>query len=259
MDEKPLVWTDELIARYWKYIRSQRNLDHLNFSLLLQNTLLKILRKKVYSKIVNKKNISLLDYSCGSGVFLEKVLSNLPIRCAGSEFTTQENIQNLNDKLQKYSNFDKVYNFLEKQQEELSFDIVTCFEVIEHLNDEYLKMFFQKMSAILKEGGYLLLSVPNNEDLSLSTQYCPCCNHTFHTMQHEQSFSQSSLTKILNDNGFEVCEAFEADLIVNERLTLFLRNPIKNFLNLAYLLKPFIRKYKNQQKPNLVIIARYKK
>ena len=257
MNKKKLIWSDELISKYWQHLRQQKNNIELSFSCILGRTLPYLLKKYILSSYKNRQNISLLDYSCGEGTFLESVLKDkLFIEGYGLEFS-EELVPLAEEKLLNLKNFRKVYSLEEKNNIEQKFDILTCFEVIEHLNDEYLASFLIDVKKYLKDGGFFLFTTPNNEILSESMQYCPQCDHTYHQRQHERSFSMGSLSTLLGNNNLKVYKIFVADLIVLEKMIDFTHNPFKNFKNLIYLVKPLLRKIRKREKPNLVVIGQY--
>lgn len=47
--------------------------------------------------------------------------------------------------------------------EEHAFDLVVCFETIEHLSEEHQRQFLHEIKRLLKPGGVLLLSTPNKQ------------------------------------------------------------------------------------------------
>lgn len=76
------------------------------------------------------------------------------------------------------------------------FDCVSAFEVIEHLEEP--NGFLQDISKLLKRGGILILSCPNNKMLWRSpVEYPP---------HHLSRFSPDSLTKMVENHGFEVIQ-----------------------------------------------------
>ena len=76
-------------------------------------------------------------------------------------------------------------------------------EVVEHLTDDVIESIFEQLKPLLKQNGRILLTTPNNEDLSKSTRYCPNCSTSFHEWQHIRSWSQDSLEAFMNKMGFE--------------------------------------------------------
>lgn len=76
------------------------------------------------------------------------------------------------------------------------FDIVTCLEVIEHLpQDVYLKAL-NELKRVAKK--YVILSVPNAEDLVLNRVTCPKCTTAFSPFYHMRSFAKSTFSDLLD-------------------------------------------------------------
>lgn len=83
------------------------------------------------------------------------------------------------------------------------FDVITCFETLEHIeNDEE---FIKKLYSLLKPGGLLLISSPNEEVI-------PCFENPFYeggrNPHHVKHYTPYELKKILEDNKFKVIDKF---------------------------------------------------
>ncbi len=77
-------------------------------------------------------------------------------------------------------------------------------ETLEHLNDETLTAILVEARRVLRPGGALVVTTPNEEELTRNQAMCPNCGCVFHTVQHVQSFSTASLEKLLVGHGFAV-------------------------------------------------------
>ncbi len=89
---------------------------------------------------------------------------------------------------------------------------VFLIEVLEHLPPELTATVFKEMQRILRPGGFLIVTVPNEEELSANAVACPDCGCVFHRMQHVQSFSRRSLGDRMRAAGFEVVWAVSLHL-----------------------------------------------
>ena len=85
--------------------------------------------------------------------------------------------------------------------EDLKFDVLTNFEVIEHLGDPL--GFLQKSANLLVDGGIIMISCPNGEgfDFSILGKECNSVDH-----EHLNYFNPDSIEILLNRAGFEVLE-----------------------------------------------------
>ena len=113
------------------------------------------------------------------------------------------------------------------------FDLVVSLEVIEHLQDDELKMYGQQLQKLCKPGGKLLISTPNDEDLEASMVYCPGTDQYFHRMQHVRSWTERSLGDYLADLGFTVEKSITTALIKSKfkRLLSAFKDAIKGRKN----------------------------
>lgn len=84
-----------------------------------------------------------------------------------------------------------------------TFDVVFVVDVIEHLSYSARHKGVIEVQRVLKPDGVLVATVPNREDMSLSTVRCPYCQAKFHRWGHTQSFSPSSLRYFLLLRGFK--------------------------------------------------------
>jgi ubiquinone/menaquinone biosynthesis C-methylase UbiE len=104
-----------------------------------------------------KPNSSLIDLGCGNGVFLNYVNQNRKnMKLLGIDISSVAIKQ-----LKQFYNIDGVVSKLPEIPypiENESFDYVTIFETIEHIDDE--KELMNNAFRILKKGGKLICSVP---------------------------------------------------------------------------------------------------
>jgi len=81
-------------------------------------------------------------------------------------------------------------------------DIVFCSEVLEHLTNSQLWAGLREIRRTLRQGGYLIGSVPFQENLSNGLTVCPHCGERFHRWGHHQSFDRTRMQKVLSEAGF---------------------------------------------------------
>jgi len=74
-----------------------------------------------------------------------------------------------------------------------AFDLVVCSEVIEHLQEPVCLNAIHELARVSSK--YIILAVPNNEQLSIGTSYCPKCKVKFHVNHHYHSFTVKKLLK----------------------------------------------------------------
>lgn len=98
------------------------------------------------------------------------------------------------------------------------FDLITCMDVIEHLDDKTLAKTIAELGRVLREGGTLFISTLVDEDFSKNACLCPKCETHFHRIGHKQKFSQTELEK-------KFSKLFHIDNIINTNFSLLSRYP----------------------------------
>jgi 2-polyprenyl-3-methyl-5-hydroxy-6-metoxy-1,4-benzoquinol methylase len=165
----------------------------------------------IINSFQHKKERSVLDIGCASGLFLDVAKKN-GWRPYGIEINKRA-IENLNEKQIDY------WNSLEEAiNSKKCFDILSMWDFFEHLYNpgEMLK----NMNKLLNKGGTLFMNIPNV--LSLSSRILREKSGTFDGRGHINFFSESTITKLLNRFEFEV---LEVETAITELKT------ISNYLN----------------------------
>lgn len=75
-------------------------------------------------------------------------------------------------------------------------------ETIEHLSDAILHQVLDEIARVLRPGGVLVLTTPNNEDLERSMLLCPSCHCEFHRYQHVRTLTAESVRTLVEPHGF---------------------------------------------------------
>ena len=134
-------------------------------SVIHRNRLKEII--KIISKYFYKKNKGILwaDFGCSDGFIIEQVQKSLkPIKFDkiigfdhSHDLINFANKRNLKNSTFKYFNMNEVQDSMQK------FDLVTCFETVEHVGNQNnaIKNLFDH----IKKDGLLILAVPNETGL----------------------------------------------------------------------------------------------
>jgi 2-polyprenyl-3-methyl-5-hydroxy-6-metoxy-1,4-benzoquinol methylase len=192
MDYKLLEWTDEKVKRYWDYIS---HFPEQYFTYQVGENLAKFIRK------YTPENVSLLDYGSGPGFLIKHLLRN-KVEVTALEFSP-DSLLKIKSNYDGQKGFMGAYSIGELNLKNTKFDVVTLIEVIEHLDDHYLDLTFSNIHRLLKPNGYLIITTPNDEDLSKSYICCPETNELFHRWQHIRSWNQEMLRVFLERKGFK--------------------------------------------------------
>jgi 2-polyprenyl-3-methyl-5-hydroxy-6-metoxy-1,4-benzoquinol methylase len=100
----------------------------------------------------------ILDVGCGNGYFLSVAMEKCR-HCFGTEFS-----EKLRDFTQRKTGL-TVYNRRLEELPALGFDIITLFDVIEHIPDPL--PFMRAIDRILRPGGSILIFTPNFDSFSI--------------------------------------------------------------------------------------------
>lgn len=199
-----IQWTREKSARFWDYLSSTPGYLENNFSKLAGEALLQLLKRR---------GISLagpaLDFGCGPGFLLDFLLKS-GIPCQGVEFSSVA-AAIANQRLGNYPRFKgvEVLETLPLPFTEESFGTVFLIETLEHLLPEEVNRTLSEFYRILKKGGQLIITTPNEEDLEVCKILCPECGAIFHRGQHLSAWNADSLAARLAELRFRknICEA----------------------------------------------------
>ena len=194
----PADWTPERVKRLWTYWNTKPHLISENFSFQVGTGLVNFLAA------TGRLQGEVLDYGCGLGYLLEQLLKR-GLNCSAVEFSP-ESVALVNQKFHDYPNWRgaKLVDGLPTPFAPASFDVITCTETLEHVPDELLPAIVDETYRLLKPGGIVFFTTPNEENLEYAMTYCPFCDAEFHKVQHLRAFSPSSLRELLVDRGLEV-------------------------------------------------------
>lgn len=185
-----LKWTPELVHSYWDGF-SQTRLVELSFSKLAGRSLL------VAVDHLLPRTGRVIDFGAGDG-HLARLLTERGLQVAAYE-PSKGRQENLNARLTGCRGFLGVVGTRSRQR----FDVAIMAEVIEHILDEELDKTLRRLVALVKPGGTIVVTTPNNEDLELGMAYCPISNTLFHRWQHMRAFTRDTLCALLNEYGVD--------------------------------------------------------
>lgn len=199
-----LVWDEGKVRYFWDFAAGYSSWQEDYFSRQVGTGIVRVM------KALTPLEGRVLDYGCGPGYLAERLLA-YGVSCEGADLS-RATVDAVNQRLAKYPLWGggKVLNSGATEQWEGLFDLVICVETVEHLLSQDLSFTFQKFYRMLKPGsGRLFVTTPHAETLERSQVFCPECGSIFHRYQHISSFTQDSLTNLLEAQGFSTlaCEA----------------------------------------------------
>lgn len=171
----------------------------------------------------------LLDVGCNNGVFLS-IAEKMGYVVTGLDFN-----RNSIESGQQAFGLKKLYSYtvedFSKEFPSEKFDVITCFEILEHLDNP--NQFLKTIKGLLRPQGSIAISVPNR-DMAVNSlgeyDYPP---------HHLTKWSDKALAHFLNSHGFSIIahkvkEVDPEDLAtwfdhnIMKKLDYFIRNKLKN-------------------------------
>lgn len=148
---------------------------------------------------------------------------------------SEVSVHRLSERFGKKASF-SIQNFNDLNFKKETFDFLVASEVIEHLNDDDLDLSIKESYRVLKTGGFVLFTVPGDEDIDKNKVFCPHCDEYFHIVGHKQSFSKKRLETILSHYGFkDVSVKKFVEIEEGAKLPKKIMNRTKNLLiNIPY-------------------------
>lgn len=187
---KMLVWDETTLSRFWAF-HSQFSESY--FSHQKGKSLV------AYAKRLLPDGATVLDYGCGPGHLVPHLLdAGFAVQGADIAHDTMGSAVSLSGR----KNFLGFVTIDELLTQGAKFDAIFLIEVVEHLDDHWLAKSLDQVHALLKKGGILIVTTPNEENLDDNMVYCPVSNTIFHRWQHVRSWSASSLSAALVAHGF---------------------------------------------------------
>lgn len=205
-----IEWTPEQVARFWDY-QSHRPSAAANYFSISHGI---PVAKRTLSRVAKGKSASVLDFGCGTGYFLKFIARLRPdIRLHGADFS-HESIciaRETCSSIEPPPDL-RTLSCVPTTWPSESFDAVFSLEVVEHLANPELEAMVNEIHRLLKNGGYVVITTPNDENLEQLHTCCPNCGSTFHIWQHVRSWSRDSLTEFMTRHGFALVSARSTEL-----------------------------------------------
>jgi len=196
--EHPIEWNGTTVARLWNWYAKTSPFNELYFARRFGDLILR------ESGLPLHQPFTVLDFGCGPGFLWDHLRAlNARWRYVGADFS-RDSTQQLAQRAANNANFAAAHH-LERLPVPLanaSIDAVFLVEVVEHVGDEHLDSILDDMARVLRPGGRLIITTPNDEDLAASTRLCPECGAIFHEWQHVRTWNAASLSAHASRFGF---------------------------------------------------------
>jgi 2-polyprenyl-3-methyl-5-hydroxy-6-metoxy-1,4-benzoquinol methylase len=189
-----LDWTPEHVRRFWDYSSTQPGIEDAYFAKAVGKSLVKLVGGKI-------RIGSAADIGCGRGDLIE-ILLNSGHGAYGVD-QSPASVEQVQERFAGRAGFRGAARSDGKiQLPDASVDTAFMLEVVEHLADDALSSLLGEAQRIIRPGGHLVLTTPNDEVLGQSQTMCPECGSIFHRMQHVRSWSAEGLSRRAADAGF---------------------------------------------------------
>jgi SAM-dependent methyltransferase len=191
-----LEWTPDHVTRFWDWYGAQSARE------------LKYFAEEVGDEILDQaaKHVPLtgtvVDVGAGLGHLCEKLLRRGARTIAVD--TSAESVAAINERLSGVDGFGgaRVSGMHELPLDSGSADVVFLVETVEHLDEATSDAILAEIHRVLRPGGRLVMTTPNEERLADAETMCPDCGCVFHRMQHIRSFSARRLPSLADSAGF---------------------------------------------------------
>lgn len=197
-------WTEEKIKKFWDYFVNNPSLLKLSFASEVGQDIIKRTEKYL------KHDFDILDYGCGGGALMGYLFEK-GYSCQGLDASADSL-----EAMEKSFGGDKLFKgailseeIPNKTIKPSSYDFIYSIEMVEHLLPDKIENHLKEFARILKSGGYIFITAPYKENLEKCNVICPDCGAVFHRVQHLNSFTEESMTALIEKNGFKTifCQA----------------------------------------------------
>jgi len=184
-------------------------------------------------KYLIQKDLNYFEFGCGNCYITNFVYTNL-----------KNNYGNINFHVSDISKVglsycDHQFTKTVVTEEKMSFfnlynsmDVVTSFEVFEHLNTDLQSFYLKELLNISKE--YILIGVPYQERLEKRNIVCKSCGYDGHIYGHLRSYDIDKFSSLFSGSAklldYKLCGATEIDFpLRNYKIAKKLKYKILNF------------------------------
>lgn len=146
--------------------------------------------------IIPQDIYSILDVGCGDGRITNRLISQYG-RVVGLE-SSREAL--------RYVKTEKILGSIDFLPfPDRSFDLVLCCEILEHLLFKVYPKALEEIERVSTK--YIIVTVPNNENLTMSLVTCPYCGCFFNPSRHVRSFKSETLEKLFAQFSLQILKS----------------------------------------------------
>ncbi|MFH1255404.1 MAG: class I SAM-dependent methyltransferase [bacterium] len=220
-NKREAEWSEEKIKRFWDYFVGNPALLKLSFAEEVGRDIIKRTEKYL------KPDFDILDYGCGGGALIGYLL-DAGYGCQGLD-SSVDSLEIVRKKFEREKLFKGAILSTEIPNKTIApnfYNFIYSIEMIEHLLPDRIENYIKELERILKSGGYIFISTPYNENLKKYNVICPDCGAIFHRVQHLNSFTEKSLSALMEKNGFKTVFC-QATLLENPSLVNKIKSAVR--------------------------------
>lgn len=164
--------------------------------------------KNILSKVVRyiPKSVNALDIGSATGT-VSFFLASKGLRVDGIELSSNAvRYANLNKVHFSLSNVNFINTSIEKYKSSKKYDLITCFEVLEHIKDD--KKCLEKISNYMDKRSILMISVPSK---NAPLYKLGLLEYFDRRVGHLRRYSIDDLRNILNLTGFDIINEYKTE------------------------------------------------
>lgn len=191
-----LEWTDERVAAMWSFYAATEadNYFAARFGKALLNNVSHYLPAGGMAA----------DYGCGSGKIARMLAQHRPVLAIDFGETLVSTSSAFVDNPTPFPVSFATPENVDEHTGKIS--ALFFLEAIEHLLPDWIEPTFNNLRKLLKPGGLIVCSTPNEEDVARAMVCCPSCRHYFHKYQHMRTFDAAGLAAFMEERGFDTVE-----------------------------------------------------
>jgi len=141
---------------------------------------------------------SILDVGCGDGRVTNRLVSRYS-KVVGLE-SSREAL--------RYVEAEKLLGSVDSLPlADRSFALILCCEVLEHLPFRVYPKALEEIERVAAK--YIIVTVPNNEDIKRALVTCPHCGCSFHPWRHLRSFTPKKLKELLGQFELQKLQLYQ--------------------------------------------------
>ena len=187
-DPHVIEWTPEKIERFWNH----------NLPFMADSYFARSVGRSVIDHVSRGGPIgSAADIGCGQGDLIGYLLERGHRVCGIDQ--SPDSVETVERRFAEMPGFIGASDGMTALEQ---VDTVFMLEVVEHMDDSALAKALELAGQLLRPGGRLVLTTPNEEKLDQCWRVCPDCGCTFHHVQHVRSWSAPALASHVSSFGF---------------------------------------------------------